>query len=63
MAMRKGFKIDAKGYMRAALRDVGVRASTLFPSVEAAKAVADKAGLQDGDYKIHAVTVTSHRIR
>lgn len=60
--MKKGFKIDAKATHKPALRAVGLRANTLFRTVEAAKAVVDKAGLRDGEYRIHPVIVTSHRI-
>lgn len=61
--MKTGFKILAKAEFKPALRDVGVRANTLFRSVEAAQSVVDQAGLRDGEYQIHSVVVTSARIR
>lgn len=60
---RKGFKIDTKAVNKPALHAVGYRANTLFRTVEAAKALADKAGLRDGEYRIHPVIVTRHRIK
>ena len=61
--MKTGFKIIAKAAFKPALWDVGVRANTLFRSVEAAQAKADQAALRDGEYQIHSVVVTSARIR
>ena len=61
-ANERRFKIDTKAVFKPALSAVGVRAN-LFRSVETAQAIVDKAGLRDGEYRIHPVIVTRHYIR